>query len=418
MNLVTKINDITEISKINKNTFIKELQNKGFDIDDNATYKDISNYINKIDITNNNIHLNGISTSFINSEWVELSSLPSDFIKHKSVVYNGDIHILGGDGTKNSTLHYKYDGTSWTKVSTLPFVFIDGQAVVYRDCIHIIGSSYNSTVRPYHYRYNGTSWTKLTNSPASYPYGGYAVNHNDKIHSIGGTYTYNDRHYTWNGSKWTSIKSVPFDTRYGCGVSYNNHIYAIGSSISSSKNRWSRWSDETSSWDDIKTLSASYTNAYAVVYNNSLHLLGGSETKRHYSFNGSKWTLETTHENLLYYGACVIWNEQFHILGGTGTENKHYVLSNITVNNTIIVKNTSTIYHESTEPTITKINDEYDCITYVKDEYLTIKDNDKITFIHSNKDNKCYLPKGSKINGNIQDIYGVIDYPNYPCIIE
>ena len=38
--------------------------------------------------------------------------LPNQFYNGSAVVYNNEIHILGGDD--NSTAHYKWDGSSWT----------------------------------------------------------------------------------------------------------------------------------------------------------------------------------------------------------------------------------------------------------------------------------------------------------------
>ena len=95
--------------------------------------------------------IDGISNSggskpFYTSDFIKtitnipsVSTLPYSFYIGSAVVYNNEIHILGGDN--NYTKHYKWDGTSWTSVSTLPYNFYNGSAVVYNNEIHILGSS-------------------------------------------------------------------------------------------------------------------------------------------------------------------------------------------------------------------------------------------------------------------------------------
>ena len=41
--------------------------------------------------------------------------------------------------------HYKWNGTEWTSVSTLPYSFFSGSVVVYNNEIHILGGLNNST---------------------------------------------------------------------------------------------------------------------------------------------------------------------------------------------------------------------------------------------------------------------------------
>ena len=80
--------------------------------------------------------------TFHNSLKIETSVLPYKFSNGNAVVYNNEIHILGGsDSTR--TKHYKYDGTSWTEVGTLPYKFINGDAVVLQGVAFILGSAYD-----------------------------------------------------------------------------------------------------------------------------------------------------------------------------------------------------------------------------------------------------------------------------------
>ena len=110
-----------------------------------------------------------------------VSTLPYEFYYGSAVVYNNEIHILGGNGNTNN--HYKWNGTSWTEVSTLPYDFAGGSAVVYNNEIHILGSADNSSYTN-HYKWNGTAWVEVSTLPYNFC-SGSAVVYNNEIHILG-----------------------------------------------------------------------------------------------------------------------------------------------------------------------------------------------------------------------------------------
>ena len=84
--------------------------------------------------------------------------MPYGFYYGSSVVYNNEIHILGGSGSTsyvpNGENHYKWNGSSWTSVSTLPYEFYEGRAVVYNNEIDILGGdAYGTDKSKNHYYY-------------------------------------------------------------------------------------------------------------------------------------------------------------------------------------------------------------------------------------------------------------------------
>ena len=114
-------------------------------------------------------------------------NLPYTFYQGCAVVYNDEIHILGGaSGVDISALyyHYKWDGVQWEHVSTLPFPFINGCAVVLDGEIHIIGSSNDSTCYKYHYKWDGTAWVSVSTLKYNF-YNGSAVVYDGQIHILG-----------------------------------------------------------------------------------------------------------------------------------------------------------------------------------------------------------------------------------------
>lgn len=71
-------------------------------------------------------------------------------------MYNNEIHIMGtGYSSSLYTRHYKYNSTSlWTYTTILPYNFYFGSAVVYNNDIHILGGNATS---PFTQHYNITS---------------------------------------------------------------------------------------------------------------------------------------------------------------------------------------------------------------------------------------------------------------------
>ena len=106
--------------------------------------------------------------------------LPYNFYGGRSVVYNDEVHIFGGE--VNPTGHYKWNKLGWYLVSTLPFDFTEGSVTVYDGKIHILGtSSTNDSTK--HYKWNGVTWESVSTLRVGH-YNGMGVVLNDKIHMI------------------------------------------------------------------------------------------------------------------------------------------------------------------------------------------------------------------------------------------
>ena len=270
---------------------------------------------------------------------VSVSTLPYDFHRGSAVVYNGEIHILGGNDS--STSHYKFNGSSWESVSTLPYGFNNGSAVVLNGEIHILGSGYyKSSSRPYakyHYKYNGTSWVSVSTLPYDFN-GGSAVVLNGEIHILGGNDS-DTSHYKFNGSSWESVSTLPYDFYRGSAVVYNGEIHILGSgySIGGTYTYASyHYKYNGSSWESVSTLPYNFTDGSAVVLNGEIHILGGSYydggvypyAKKYYKFNGSSWIDVCALPYEFYSGSAAVLNDAIHILGGSNSSRRtnHYLV--------------------------------------------------------------------------------------------
>ena len=152
-----------------------------------------------------------------------ISTLPYGFVTGACVLYNNEIHIMGGNISPYNQ-HYKWNGSSWTSVSTLPYGFVTGACVLYNNEIHIMGGN----ISPYnqHYKWNGSSWTSVSTLPYDFYYGS-AVVFNDSIHILGGG-SNPTQHYEWRGGFWRNVSSLPYSFYQGCAVVYNEEINILG----------------------------------------------------------------------------------------------------------------------------------------------------------------------------------------------
>lgn len=204
--------------------------------------------------------------------WTEISALPSGFSSPPTVVYDGEIHILGGS-TLSITKHYKWNGATWTSVSTLPYNFMFGGVVVLNNEIHLLGGTYSGVQRN-HYKWNGTTWVSVSTLPYDF-YDSQAVVLNDEIHLLGGNGG-GSTHYKWDGSSWTRETNIPYRFVSGSAVVLNDEIHVFGGTEtagSDPKNPYRHAKFTNGSWTWLDYILFSYWNnndSNATVYNKGI----------------------------------------------------------------------------------------------------------------------------------------------------
>ena len=205
------------------------------------------------------------------SACVSVSNLPYNFFYSSAVVFNNEIHMLGG--SNGATKHYKYNGSSWEEVSTLPYSFQSGAAVVFNNEIHMLGGFSGGATN--HYKYNGTSWESVSTLPYEF-YSGSAVVYNNEIHILGSDKSsYCTSHYKFNGTFWISATTLPYEFRGGSAVVFNNEIHILGSNSSQSKKHYKSLG---ASWYDVSTLSPGLLQSNAaVIFNSEIYYLAANK---------------------------------------------------------------------------------------------------------------------------------------------
>ena len=252
------------------------------------------------------------------SACVSVSNLPYNFYYSSAVVFNNEIHMLGG--IDNKTAHYKYNGSSWEEVSTLPYNFYYGSAVVWNNEIHILGGSDNKTA---HYKYNGSSWEEVSTLPYEL-HDGAAVVLNNEIHMLGGL-NGKTKHYKYNGSSWEEVSTLPYELYKGSAVVLNNEIHMLGGLGGQKKH----YKYNGSSWEEVSTLPYVFYQGAAVVYDNRIHILGSfysGEGYKHYLYiPGSGWcNASTLSQTLRYSNSVVVFNNEIYFIA----DNKLNIVKN------------------------------------------------------------------------------------------
>ena len=251
-----------------------------------------------------------------------LPNVPYEFYYGGTVVYNNEIHILGG--ADSTYKHYKWDGSSWTSVSTLPYSFYGGSAVVLNNEIHIMGSNNNHTK---HYKWNGSAWTSVSTLPIEFC-SGSAVTFNNEIHIMGtaGNANYDTTHYKWNGSSWTSVSTLPYNFYAGSAVVYNDEIHILGGMNTTGRRYHYKWNG--SSWVFVSTLPhLNFYEGSALVHKNELHILGGHEYNQHYIYRNGEWVLQNPSAYFIWASGVVSYNNEIYIIGGSNEEpSRFYIL--------------------------------------------------------------------------------------------
>lgn len=260
--------------------------------------------------------------------------LPYDCKYGHAIVYDNEIHLLGGGSgiyTTESKNHYKLSNGVWTKLNDLPVIFQYGGLTIYNNEIHILNhiKSSSSGATKFHYRWDKSTdtWYSVSTMPyeTSDGAGIATVTMSDGIHFAGGLHNNDETyHYRWNGSSWTYIGTIPFKKHaYLKGVIYNNQFYSL------SYDGLYKWSSG-SSWTkyNLPYNVDNNTSCGFIVFNNEIHILGGGSyystttKKNHYKWNGSSWTKL---DDLLYeyYHLCsstVVYDGYIFLLGNAASE--------------------------------------------------------------------------------------------------
>lgn len=86
------------------------------------------------------------------------------------------------------------------------------------------------------------------------------------------------------------------------------------------------WGDDVQEgWRQEANIPYSFANGSAVVYQNKIHLLGGSSSQTsHYSWDGTTWVQESTMPFSYYNGSAIVADGKIHCFGGNNAGSRYY----------------------------------------------------------------------------------------------
>lgn len=220
-------------------------------------------------------------------------TLPYAFVKPSVVVYEDEIHILGG-------YHLKWDGIAWVQVSTMP-TNDNGCAVIYDGEIHFFTSSA-------HYGWDGEQWNTYT-LPNVDMTNSNCIVFDGELHILGGENN-PTMHYKWDGSEWSEVSTLPVNFNMGSAVVYDNKLHILSNT--------SHYTWNGASWVSESTIPVVFKNGDAVALD-KIYVIGcGDSNSQSYIWDGSEWTEDIGLTIPLVNGKVVNWGESIYCLGGTG----------------------------------------------------------------------------------------------------
>jgi N-acetylneuraminic acid mutarotase len=283
------------------------------------------------------------TTSFTTARW-----------EHTSVVYNGYLYVIGGQGSSGGLNDVQFspihsDGTigAWSATTSFTTARRSHTSVAYNGNLYVIGGyngSYFNNVQYAPINSDGTvgAWSATTSfttarcSHTSVVYNGYLYVIGGQG-SSGGLNNVQFAPINSDGTIGTWSATTSFGTaRYGhTSVAYNGYIYVIGGYNGSSYFNDVQFAPINSDGTvDAWTAAPSFTTARyyhtSVVCNGYLYVIGGSSSGSNWSndvqyiainSNGTigTWSATTSFTTAREGHTSVVYNGYLYVIGGNGT---------------------------------------------------------------------------------------------------
>lgn len=145
---------------------------------------------------------------------------------------------------------------------------------------------------------NMNEWRLVANPMDRFNQAIGAVYYNNSIQIIDSKYNkplpYGNRHYVLNNSTWSSESNLPYNLYNGCAVVYDNTIHILGGT--EGKRKHYKYDDSNHRWDFVSTLPYNFFRGAAAVYDGKIHIFGGdwdeegAHSTKHYMWDGTSWS--------------------------------------------------------------------------------------------------------------------------------
>lgn len=290
------------------------------------------NDINKL-IWNNNVlwEKNSYKGNLIPNIWTSLKPTGTSIDKCAACSYHGEIYRFGGYNDQRS--FYKLNNADeWVRLGDMPYNFYDGNAIVYNDEIHILGGS-GAGSNHYILNTSDNTWTKpnITNQNKSYS---VCCVYNDEIHFL----NYIGDHYKIDKNTNTVIQVDSIGYYVSSGYNLSGFVVYNDELVSIIEKDMLRLDKNTNKWIHTTIpLPYNFIDAGCVVYHDEIHILGSNTSN--YNCVDKHYKLEKNTNTWCYIGtipiaigrnrsSVIVHNDEIHIIGGFGLpeDNNHFAI--------------------------------------------------------------------------------------------
>lgn len=147
---------------------------------------------------------------------------------------------------------------------------------------------------------NMSEWRLVANPMPRFDQAVGAVYYNNAIQLVDCKYNkpipYGINHYSWDGSAWNNESTLPYNFNYGAAVVYDDTIHILGGL--EGKRKHYKLDTSTNKWVLVSTLPYNFFNGAALVKDNMIHIFGGdfdedgTYATKHYMWNGTHWIID------------------------------------------------------------------------------------------------------------------------------
>lgn len=314
--------------------------------------------------------------------WSATTALPAGRLWHSSVVYNGFVYAIGGQGrpfvniTNDVALNevqvaiLNADGSvgAWTSTAALPTVRTQHSSVVYNGFLYVIGGQNANgplsdvLVAPINADGSLGTWASTTALPSA-RYIHTSVVHNGYVYAIGGREGNNPAPnvstvlvapLNADGSvgTWSTTTALPSIRSQHSSVAYNGFIYVIGGSEANTTESFQSSvqfapinADGTiGDWSTASTTLPTARHRHSsVVYNGFVYAIGGNAAIGSQSAtlvapinaDGSvgDWSATTDLPSTRMLQSSVVYEGNIYTIGGSGPLSEVVVAPIDTINN-------------------------------------------------------------------------------------
>lgn len=277
--------------------------------------------------------------------WSHLTDMPTPRSTPAVQIYNGKIHVIGGNNRFTMTnTHEVYDiaADTWSSAAPLPDTIYGAGSTIIGNKIYVVGGCNNGSPTGfkntlYIYDIDSNSWS----TGAIYPGGPKeyicAVALNGKLYASGGdgnnagsVWIKNDLfEYNPETDTWTAKQSMPVPKSYHGMVAVNGKIYAIGGAENSATLSKSvfEYDINTDSWTEKAAMPNSRILFASTAKGNNIYIIGGTsavnaateKTVYIYNVDTDTWTSGEDTLSARLGAKSVLYGNDIYLMGGVSS---------------------------------------------------------------------------------------------------